>query len=77
MHRFTLSRMKTRKKNSMLGTSLTAIEGIGPKKAQSLLKHFGSVSRIRQADIASISAVKGIGEKDAEKIYNYFKENKK
>ncbi len=77
VHRFTLSRMKTRKKNSMLGTSLTAIEGIGPKKAQSLLKHFGSVSRIRQADIASISAVKGIGEKDAEKIYNYFKENKK
>lgn len=77
VHRYTIGRMKTRKKNTMLSSSLTKIEGIGKKKAELLMKHFGSVAKISSSEIEELTAVKGIGEKDAEKIYNYFKENKK
>ncbi len=74
VHRYTIGRMKTRKKASMLTTELLKIEGIGKKKAELLLSHFGSVSKIATLDSAEIASVKGIGNADAEKICNYFKE---
>ena len=77
VHRFTLSRMKARKKAGTVKTSLTKIDGIGEKKAELLLRHFKSVQRISMASVEEILKVKGIGEKDANKIYNYFKESNK
>ncbi len=77
VHRYTIGRMKTRKKNSMLSSALLNIEGIGKKKSELLMRHFGSVGKIASASKEELTAVKGIGEKDAEGIIKYFKENKK
>jgi excinuclease ABC subunit C len=49
------------------------IKGIGEKKANLLLKHFGSISKIKKADIAQLIAVKGITEENAKMIFDFFK----
>ncbi len=76
VHRFTYSRMKSRKKKKTISTSLTAIEGIGEKKAAVLISEFRSVKNISLLSVEQLSEVKGISEKDAKNIYNYFLEQK-
>ena len=76
VHRFAISYHKQKHTKATVSTSLTAIEGIGDKKAGMLLKHFKSLAKIKNATIFELSQVKGISKKDAEKIYNWF-QNKK
>lgn len=52
----------------MKKSQLDDIEGIGEKKKQELLKHFGSVEKIKEANIEEILKVKGINKKLAENI---------
>ena len=49
-------------------SELDEISGIGKVKKQALLKHFGSVERIKQASIEELTKVKGITKELAEKI---------
>ena len=49
-------------------SALDDIEGIGEKKKAELLKHFGSVKKIAEADIEEIAKIKGINTQLAEKI---------
>ena len=49
-------------------SALDDIEGIGKVKKQELLKHFGSIEKIKQANIEEISKIKGINEELARKI---------
>ncbi len=48
---------------SITKSELDNIPGIGPAKKQALLKHFGSVSKIKQATVEEMVKVKGINEK--------------
>ena len=75
VHRFAFSRMDARRRKSVKGSSLTKIPGIGEKKASLLLRHFGSVAKLRAASPGEIASVKGLGEKDAEAIRAYFEQN--
>ena len=52
----------------MKKSELDDIQGIGEKKKVELLKEFGSVQKIREADIEEIAKVKGINQKMAENI---------
>ncbi len=52
---------------------LTAIPGVGEKRAMALLKKFGSVYRIANASVAELMRVEGIGEKRARQIYRTFR----
>ncbi len=72
VHRFAISYQKQLQSKKMLGRELTNIKGIGDKKANSLLKHFGSMTKIRNADIQSLVSVKGITEQNAADIVEYF-----
>ena len=72
VHRFAISYQKQLQSKKMLGRELTNIRGIGDKKANALLKHFGSVTKIRSADIPSLMSVKGISEANAQDIVEYF-----
>ena len=47
---------------------LDEIEGIGEKKKEALLKQFGSVEIIKQAEILELTKIKGINENLAKKI---------
>ncbi|MBO5210946.1 MAG: excinuclease ABC subunit UvrC [Clostridia bacterium] len=72
VHRFAISYQKQLQSKKMLGRELTNIKGIGDKKANALLKHFGSITKIKNADIQSLVAVKGINEQNAVDIVEYF-----
>ncbi|HHX53631.1 MAG TPA: excinuclease ABC subunit UvrC [Clostridiales bacterium] len=72
VHRFTVSRMNDAKRKSVKKSSLTAISGIGPAKARNLLSHFGSISKLKAANVEEIAAVKGISRKNAEAISAYY-----
>ncbi len=54
-------------------SELDEINGIGNVKKQSLLKHFGSVSKIKEASIEELKKVKGISEKNAREIFETFR----
>ncbi len=47
---------------------LDDIEGIGPTRRRALLRHFGSLRRIREASIDDIAAVKGVNRELAAQI---------
>ena len=38
-----------------------AIPGLGPKRAQALIRHFGSVRKVAMASVDELVAVEGIG----------------
>ena len=72
VHRFSI--MYSRKKHSSKSfkSSLTYINGVGDKKAKALLKHFKSLSKIKNASIKELCEVSGVTEKLAEEIYNFY-----
>jgi excinuclease ABC subunit C len=64
---------KRRGKKSMLD-HLEEIEGLGAKKIQSLLRHFGGRHGINHAGIEDLMAVPGIGKSMAKIIYDHLNE---
>ncbi len=71
-HRFAVKSVRRAKSKSLRHTALLEIPGIGPKKAQLLLAHYGSLARVKRADAGSLAAVPGIGEADARRIAAHF-----
>ncbi|MFZ7088694.1 excinuclease ABC subunit UvrC [Curtobacterium sp. RRHDQ10] len=59
-HRFAITHQRTRRKRD-LRSQLGEIPGLGPTRVNALLKHFGSVARMRSATADEIAAVNGIG----------------
>lgn len=72
-HRFAITFHRKRRDKRTLTTELTEIKGIGKSTAQKLLKEFGSVEQIKNAEYNKL--VSSIGEKKAELIKNYFERN--
>ena len=59
---------KKLRERQLVKSALDEIDGIGEVKKQALLKKFGSVKKILEADIQEITQIKGINEKLAKKI---------
>ncbi len=68
VHRYTVSRMDSRKRKTLRTSTLEKIPGIGPAKAAALLKAFGTLKAVREADEAQLAAVRGISRTDAARI---------
>ncbi|OPY88149.1 MAG: UvrABC system protein C [Smithella sp. PtaU1.Bin162] len=69
-HRFAVSYHRRLKEQNDFGSQLDAIADIGAERRKILLKHFGSVHRVKNATLADLQNVPGIGGKLAEKIYS-------
>lgn len=67
-HRFAVSYHRKLRGKRTLTSGLDQIPGIGPKRRQALLQEFGSLQRLRQADVAEIAAVKGFSHKLAQEL---------
>jgi excinuclease ABC subunit C len=68
-HRFAITYQRQRR-SSDITSSLTEIPGLGPARVRELLKHFGSVTRLRAAQPEAISEVRGVGAVLAAQIYD-------
>ena len=76
VHRYSLSVMDSKRRASVKKSSLTEIKGIGAKKANDLMLHFGTLARLKTATKSELTEVKGITEEIAESVIEYFgKEN--
>ena len=62
---------QTRKKS--LATDLSEIPGVGQKTAKELLRHFGSVARVKKATLDELVAVAGVGQQLGGEIYRHFR----
>lgn len=71
-HRFAIEYNRKKRSKSYFDSELDNIPGIGLKRKEDLIKHFGSVREIRAAGISQILQVKGISIKTANDIYGYF-----
>ncbi len=67
-HRFAITAHRKRRAKQGLASALDSIPGIGPARRKSLLKHFGSVDKIRDASVIELAAVPGITQALAESI---------
>jgi excinuclease ABC subunit C len=67
-HRFAITYNRELRRRARMRSVLDDIEGIGPVRRRALLRHFGSLRRIRQAAPEEIAAVKGLNRELAEKI---------
>ena len=72
VHRFAIKTMREAKSKTVTRSTLQDIEGVGPKKAALLLKHFKTVKAISEASVDTLARVKGISLKDAEAIYRHY-----
>ncbi|MCB1112842.1 MAG: excinuclease ABC subunit UvrC [Chlamydiales bacterium] len=59
-HRTAVSFHRQRRSKRVIHSALDDIPGIGPAKKKALMKRFGSVKRIKEADISELCLVKGI-----------------
>lgn len=66
-HRFAITFQRQRRSRS-ISTQLAEIPGLGPKRVQALLRHFGSVARLRNATPGEIASAPGIGAQLADLI---------
>jgi excinuclease ABC subunit C len=46
-------------------SALDGVPGLGPARSAALLKHFGSLKRLRAASVEEIATVPGMGERTA------------
>ncbi len=68
-HRFAIEYNRKVRGKRTIASSLDKLEGVGPKRKEILLKHFGSVKKIREASLEDLQTVKGIPKNVAQKIY--------
>lgn len=67
-HRFAITYQRTKRSKRLRSGPLDEVPGLGETRRQALIKHFGSVKKLRSATIEQIQQVPGIGRKTAETI---------
>ncbi|MEU7419473.1 excinuclease ABC subunit UvrC [Streptomyces antibioticus] len=67
-HRFAITYQRSKRAKRFRAGPLDDVPGLGETRKQALIKHFGSVKKLRAATIDQIREVPGIGRKTAETI---------
>ena len=67
-HRFAITYHRNVRSKKGFASALDEVQGVGPKRKQALIKHFGSVKAIREASLEELLAVPGMNRRAAEQI---------
>lgn len=70
VHRFAVTYHRQKHKASALSSTLTDIPGVGPSRAKALLRHFKTVTAIKNASVDELKNVSGISDSMAQTIYD-------
>ena len=74
VHRFAITFLRQQRQTSTITSALDGIEGVGPKRKQQLMRHFGSIKKIKEASVDQL-VESGIPIKVAQVIFNHFHVN--
>jgi excinuclease ABC subunit C len=69
-HRFGITFHRNKRSTGAINSELSALEGVGEKTIEDLLKTFKSVKRIKEVSLENLSAI--VGAARAKKIYDAF-----
>jgi excinuclease ABC subunit C len=67
-HRFAITHHRSRRSKTMVESILDDVPGLGEVRRRTLVKHFGSLKKLRLADVDEIAQVPGIGPRTASAI---------
>mgnify|MGYP000882014786 CR=1 FL=1 len=72
VHRFAIGYHRQLHRKAAVSSTLLSIEGVGPTRAKALMKQFGTISAIRDADLAELEGAPKMTEPVAQSVYNFF-----
>jgi len=67
-HRYGITAHRARRSKQGMASQLDTIPGIGPARRKALLRHFGSVDKIRNASMDELASVSGMSRAAAESV---------
>ncbi|NJN80570.1 MAG: excinuclease ABC subunit UvrC [Anaerolineales bacterium] len=67
-HRFGITAHRNKRSKLGLASQLDSIPGIGPTRRKALLKHFGSIDKIKEASLEELATIKGMNEVAAQNV---------
>lgn len=68
-HRFAITYQRQKRSKRVQASALDGIPGLGQARKTALIKHFGSVKKLRQATVSEIAQVSGFGTRTAEAVH--------
>jgi excinuclease ABC subunit C len=74
-HRFAITHHRRLRHKAGLESALEQIGGIGPKRRVKLLRHFGSVARIKKASLEELQQLEWLPQSAAQAVYAHFKQD--
>jgi excinuclease ABC subunit C len=72
-HRFAIEYHRKLRGKRAIASELDEIPGIGATRKKALLRHFGSVAKVREAGVEDLVKVKGVTRKAAEEIVHHYR----
>jgi excinuclease ABC subunit C len=73
-HRFAITGHRARRQKARTQSDLERIPGVGGKRRQALLKHFGGIRGLKGASVAELAKVPGVSPTLATRIHEWFHE---
>ncbi|MCA1712317.1 MAG: excinuclease ABC subunit UvrC [Actinobacteria bacterium] len=67
-HRFAITYHRQKRSKSMVESALDDVAGLGETRRKALLRHFGSLKRLKAATVDEVMEVPGVGRRTAETV---------
>jgi excinuclease ABC subunit C len=71
-HRFAITHHRKLRGKQALQSSLEEIPGVGPARRKALLKHFGSLKKIKEASLEELNAAPGVNASLARDVWSFY-----
>ncbi|WP_061965992.1 excinuclease ABC subunit UvrC [Demequina aurantiaca] len=68
-HRFAIKNHRRKRGKAMQASAVDEIPGVGPTRSKALIRHFGSLAKLKEASPEQIALVPGIGSGTAAQVY--------
>mgnify|MGYP000326219724 FL=1 len=75
VHRYALGYHQTLRKKGMLESRLEEIPGIGKKRRELLMRHYGSLNNLKKTTLEELKTLPGMSDKTAQAVFDYFNDD--